>query len=55
VSTYYSSTHSHLITHRQKLTARDWDIIRQLRAAGVTYHQLALAFDVTAKYLRSMI
>jgi len=54
VSTYYNSTHTRLMLKRKRLTARDWDIIRQLRAAGVSYHQLALAFEVTASYLRSM-
>lgn len=52
MSTYYNSTHYRVMHKRQKLTAKDWDIIRQLMADGVDVMQLALAFEVTASYLR---
>lgn len=44
----------HWIRHsrNRKMTSRDWDIARRLRADGVDTMQLALAFGITHKYLK---
>lgn len=55
MTTFYNSTHTRVMLKKQKITARDWDIIRQLHAEGVELGQLALAFGVTRSYLRNMV
>lgn len=51
MSTYYNSKYNHIILNRQKMSARDWEIAKELRSSGVSTYELALAFGITRRHL----